>query len=46
MKPVCQIYDLLDDIDSEELFDDVLRIIENRKSGNSTITSWFSRIVK
>ena len=46
MKPVCQIYDLLDDIDSEELFDDVRRIIENRKSGNSTITSWFSRIVQ
>ena len=28
MKPVCQIYDLLDDIDSEELFDDVLRLLK------------------
>ena len=40
MKPVSQIYDLIDDIASEDLFREILRIAENRSFGRREITEW------
>ena len=47
MKPVSQIFDLVSDEakggqTTEELFDDTLRIVENRRKGLQTLDKWFS----
>ena len=40
MKPICQIYDLVPGIKSKDLFQDALRITENRRSRRCEITNW------
>ena len=45
MKPVCQIYDLIDGIDSKELFETVLKIAKQRMNKlcfPGEITDWFT----
>ena len=47
MKPVSQIFDLVSDDakggqTTEELFEDTLRIVENRRKGLQTLDKWFN----
>ena len=44
MKPVMQIYELQMK-DPKKLFEDVLRIIDNRRNKVSTITNWFTKLI-
>ena len=51
MKPVSQIFDLVSDEakggqTTDELFDDTLRIVDNRRKGLQTIDKWFFLIYK
>ena len=41
-RPVSQIYDLIDGIDSKELFSDAIRTAENKRLGHNELGKWFS----
>ena len=43
MKPVCQIYALIQD-KPEKLFAEALRIADNRKNNHQEITKWFQSV--
>ena len=41
-RPVSQIYDLIEGIDSNELFSESLRKAENKRKGFNDLNKWFS----